>query len=168
MDKLTALKKSIPKIDPTVLVVGGIGVFAAFYLLRSTGLFGETPQEAKKRKAEAGQVTDEMSELKKKNIHPTYSDSQYSSAADSIYNFLRYSGISDDASGAENVLNRHLYNDADFLKLLAAYGKRNLTPFGIPVGGAIGLSATLTDQFSSTRLSKVNALLKSRGLTYQF
>ena len=165
---MVPVSKIFGKPDTTKLLIGLGGVLAGVYLLKQTGLFGDTPSEAKKKKAEEGKVVNEIEDLKKKKINPTYSDSQYTIAANSIYNFLRYSGVQDDADGAENVLNRYLYNDADFLKLVAAYGKRNLTPFGIPVGAPIGLGETLADQFSNARLTRVNALLKQRGLTYQF
>lgn len=162
------IKKAIGPINATKVIVGGIAVFAAYQLLKNTGLFGKTPAEIRKEKAEAGNIATEIKDLEKKQIKPTYSDSIYTQGANIIYNSLRYSFVADDYDAAENAIYRYVYNDADFLKLVSAYGKRNLTPFGVPVGDAIGLSETLVDQMKKTRVDRINKTLKTRGVTYQF
>jgi hypothetical protein len=162
------LKKAVGEINATKIIVGAVAVFAGYQLLRRTGLFGKTPAQERKEKAESGDIAKEVEDLAKKAIRPTYSDVMYSNAANIIYNALRYSAIADDYSGAENTIYRYVYNDADFLKLVAAYGKRMLTPFGVPVGAEIGLSETLVDQMFQSRVDRINQTLKTRGLTYKF
>ena len=63
---MVPVSKIFGKPDTTKLLIGLGGVLAGVYLLKQTGLFGDTPSEAKKKKAEEGK---ENSSEAKKLIH---------------------------------------------------------------------------------------------------
>lgn len=110
----------------------------------------------------------ESEKLEDKGYKLTFPESHYSTAANSIYENLRYSSIDDDANKAEAAVLSVVFTDLDYLMLVKKYGSRQRYVLGVSVGGKTDLPTTLQDEFSRSRLERLNSEIQKRGVTYQF
>jgi len=110
---------------------------------------------------------------------PTFPDTQYATWADSITQ--EYTGkdfsfavpfptceYSDSGAFVYNILNQ-LVNNADFLKLQIAWGVRTIDKGWLESNYTnVSLSAAITAQSANCEIQGFNALLTTKGITYQF
>lgn len=117
--------------------------------------------------AEKADVKDEIKDLAKQNIKPSYSDSQYSTWANQL--FAAMDGYGSDFSPIIRVF-INMKNNADVLKLLAAYGIREISSGNWnPEPNFKGtLTAALTNQLNAKEIAEINIALAKRAITIKF
>ena len=103
------------------------------------------------------------------NITPsTQSAASWLSIADNLYQLLN--GISlfnFNSSEITNTIANNVKNDCDMLKLISAFGNREDTVFGVPVGSG-SLSMFITNVYSQGSKDELNNRLASNGVTFKF
>jgi hypothetical protein len=144
-----------PEILQTGMVLGGL--FLVYRLLRPAG--------AKEQQQTTTSVKTDIQKETAKGEQPSYSNSNYKTLADKLYSAMNTSGT--DESAIYSVFET-LKNKIDVLKLIEAYGVRQLYVFGFPVGGKQNLSQALSDELSSNEIAKVNQILFKKGINYKF
>lgn len=143
----------------------GVGIFLVYKLVNgllvSAGLKKsdiETKKEADAtaaRKKELDQAT--------KTSALTRPSSEYYSAADTIYNALKFSSIDDDADKAQYAFTSIINSAADLAFLKVVYGVRPTYNFGLKQGD-FDLITTLQREFSTGRYAETIAILKAKGV----
>lgn len=116
-------------------------------------------------------VDKDIKQLSQKTI-PSYTDSQYQTFAESIYQALRYSGIDDKKDEAARIL-MTMESDLDILKLVKAFGSRQEFYFGVPAGGKKTLPAFVTTNMNGGLWSKqwvkvINENYANKGIKFRF
>jgi hypothetical protein len=164
-------KINLTEQDKKILLYGILGLL--IFLLVTNKLkdllnFFKSQDDTSEKKQETKAEIEKDIKEKEKILKPTFSDSIYLQRANLIHDSLKYSTIDDKPDTAENAIINTIFNDLDFLKLAQAYGVRQLYIFGIPDGSARDLTATVTKEFSSKRLERVNETLRKRGVTISF
>lgn len=132
----------------TLLLVAGL--VAGYVILKPIlNRLGITKsEETKKREQRRKRQIDEKVTEEKKKFKGFLSDAEAQSIADSIYNSLATSAISDQPAIAEAALSK-IHSDADWWNVYKLFGRRQQYFFGLPSGGLVDL-----DQFISENLSK--------------
>ena len=107
----------------------------------------------------------EIAQLENAGIKPSYSDSTFEKMADDLFEAM--DGIGTDTATVFSTFKK-LKNDADFIKLNAAFGVRagsdNL--FGLMEDE--DLAGWIKDDLSSTEITKLNGQLKAQGISKSF
>jgi hypothetical protein len=136
-----------------ILLAGtGIGAIVIFRQIgKITGFIKQTTQNI--------QTSGELNQWENVGQTPSYQNTQYQIFADSISAAMAYWGPANtDEEAIRNVFKK-MNNNADVLKLIAAFGIRD----------DWGLSKWLTYELSDEDKEKyVNQVLRSKGITYQF
>jgi hypothetical protein len=137
--------------NPTVItwiVVGGLGLYAYSRFRRATAL------------PDQGDIAKD--DLRKLGQTPSYSDTSYVGFADKI-NSAGVTGFGTDENAIYDVF-QQMKNDADVLKLIAAFGNRRIE-FSLAWAG---LSGWLRSELDAREIAKINAILAGKGITYRF
>lgn len=92
---------------------------------------------------------------------PTYYPSQYKQFADAIFTVMNNSAVSEAPNKILYDAVKQLKNKVDWLKLIQAYGVRQLRWFGLPDGNPKNLIEALSDE---DHLNKVRAILAEKGI----
>jgi hypothetical protein len=98
---------------------------------------------------------------------PTKSLGEWQIIADQIYEFLRYSGASDNKDGAMMQIMR-VKNEADLATLLKTFGSRQEYFFGIPYGGLQNLVSFVKSNLSNSQISTINSNLGRKNIKFKF
>lgn len=161
--------KIIKKIEqnpiPTALIL--VGSFVGFKLYQK--FFKKSAREELKN------VADEIKQLERtkdpntgSTMRLTRTRAQWALVADSIYNSIKYSGISDNKANAEAQL-KTVKNDLDLAVLIEQYGARQLYFFGLPDGDKMTLIAAIaTGELNSRAIARINEDYKNKGITFRF
>jgi len=114
------------------------------------------------------EVETEIVDLEKKGIKPTRSLGQWKLVADSIYNSMKFSYVSDNKSNIESQL-KMVQNDLDLALLIQAYGVRQHYVFAIPDGGKTTLIGQIaTGELSDSKIRSINNNYASKGIKFRF
>ena len=97
----------------------------------------------------------------------TKSKAEWDQIADTIYNDLRFSAISDDKADAGYQVAR-VKNDADMIYLIKTFGKRQEYLFGLPSGSPMGLTEFITSNLSREKINIINSNYASKGIKFKF
>lgn len=97
----------------------------------------------------------------------TYDKFAYNGYADSIYEALRYSSVSDNKQAAVDTLKK-MKNDADVTQLIADFGTRQEYFFGLPTGSPQSLPQMVASNLSYEQRHDVNADYSVKQIKYQF
>lgn len=155
-----------------VVVVGG-AAFVAWQLWK--GLKRSKEVKDANQMAEAAKT--ELQILATRGIFPSYYDSQYESMATQLVHAMN--GCGTDEEAVYEVF-RKLRNDADVLKLVQIFGVRYYQPcsWSQPISYAMwlvddksfggGIDDWLAYDLTSSEIAKVNQILRSNGISYQF
>lgn len=151
------------------LAIGIVGLIVFIKFTKKTGevigIFDtEEEKEAEKKTKKA---IEDFAKEAQKTSKPTRTAAQWGLVADTIYNKLRYSGISDDKTGAYSELARVL-TDADMGLLLSQFGTRQEYSFGIPMGGPKTLVQFVQDNFSLADIQSLNTLYSRSKMKFKF
>ncbi len=174
---------SLPPWARGVLIVGGSGVlvYSGVTVVRAIN----SRAEAQKRQAEMVQYVNDLNALQKAGIHPSYQETQYRLWADAILTQFagcdpqpvkglffndedpgQYSGSGRVAFGIIN----SLHNDADFVALATAWGKRSYDACGWFMGDVtdVTINGAIVDELESSEVAGLNKLLAKKGIRYRF
>jgi hypothetical protein len=135
-----------------LLVGAGIGSIVLFRQISNiAGFVRQTGQNI--------QTGAELEQWQNVGQSPSYQNTQYQIFADSLSAAMAYWGpVNTDEKAIKNVFSK-MNNNADVLKLIAAFGIRD----------DWGLSKWLTYELDDDEKEKyVNQVLRSKGITYQF
>ncbi len=145
-----------------IAVVGGVGI-----VIYSIYKKIQSQRDEKGNKQENIQAKNELDNLIKIGIKPTYSESQYSSYANTLWSAMNGYGTDED------IIMRvfaNLKNDADFVSLSAAYGTRTISSgLGNPEPNYRGtLSCALASELSNSKIKDINKSMSKKGIKYKF
>lgn len=158
--------EGLPTWAKGAIAVGGVAIvyFTARAIVKK--IIGN--KGTKQQRATIQDVKNELQQTQNQGVKPTLNDSQFKSMADSIQN--AFEGC-DPLETSQNTVNRavkQLKNNADWLKLVEAYGVRTHDQCGWGTGDFTGnLYAAIEDELDSAEKSYVNKLLSERGITYK-
>ena len=157
-------KKSAKEWGNIALVAGGVVV--AFLVGRKLlQFFNVVPTAEESRQARERERTLREAQAKTK-VKPTQPDFYWKSLADTIHEAWKYSRFDDDKDLAEAKL-KDVKNDADFLKLVEYYGKRQNYFFGIPEGGLRTLAEAANSELGDDRINRINSNYAQKGIKYR-
>jgi len=156
--------KGIEDNQKAVLIIAGIGL--AFYFIKkfTDKMFSKSESsksQADKVEAETeAQTEKDIQELKKEGVTPSYSNSQYKIFAGTLKSAMEGFGTEEQKIYA---VFRYLKNDADFLKLNAAFGMQSYD------FRYLNLAAWLSAELNNVELQSLNNnILKPRGIKYRY
>lgn len=127
----------------TWLVIAGVAVYFGSRLYRK--LTEARPIE---------EIKDDVNKLRKTQV-PSYTDGQYNQFAQVLYTAMK--GVGTDEAAIYRIF-LYMKKDIDVAKLIVAFGVKDDQTLG----------AWLQDDLSSTDMQRVNSILSSRGIKYQF
>jgi hypothetical protein len=107
---------------------------------------------------------EELGELEKKGIIPSYPNSQYSAWAEKLQYALNYANT--DENAVYSVFEK-LKNQADLNKLITIFGKRAIEYFPFMFQDET-LSEAITSQMDGNEVQKVNGILAKKGINFNF
>jgi len=155
--------KDLPPIAKGIIAVGGS--VAGYFLIR----------KILKRQPGKESIADAQTELNNLQQQPTYSDVQFSAWADRITN--EFSGCDPTTTASldgfttsgrtVNNIFKVLNNNADFLKLILAFGVRTYDQCGLFTDFTGNLYSAVNDELTQSEISKLNATLTGRGIVYK-
>lgn len=149
-----------------------IGIVGLIVLIRFTKKAGETigifdTKEERQAEEKTKKAIEDFKKETEKTSKPTRTAAQWALVADTIYNKLKFSGISDDKTGAYNELARIL-TDADMAAVLSSFGLRQEYSFGIPVGKPKTLVQFVQDNFDIEDINSLNTLYSRSKMKFKF
>jgi hypothetical protein len=151
----------------TIAIAAGIGVVAYFMFIKSGSFFSSIKKFTGKQTAEDinKSTTEDIKELNKKGVKPTYYASQYVQFADTLYNAMITSNPfqGTDEEAIYSVM-RSMKNDVDINMLVKAFGTRRME-FSLKGGG---LAAFLQDDLDTKEMATVNKILSDNKINYRF
>ncbi len=113
-------------------------------------------------------VETEVVQLENEGMKPSRSLGQWKLVADSIYNSMKFSYVSDNKSNIESQL-KMVQNDLDLALLVKAYGLRQHYTFAIPDGNKTTLIGQIaTGELSNDRLESINNNYAQKGIKFRF
>ena len=141
------------------------GLFLGYKLINnilvSTGL---TKSEKEKQDAATAEAARKKElEAAKKKSKLTRPESEFYSAADTIWNALKFSSIDDDADKAQFAFTNVINSPADYAFLKYVYGIRPTYNFGLKQGD-FDLMTTIKREFSDTRYNDTVRILSAKGV----
>jgi len=162
--------KDLPPWAKGVVVVGGAVVV---YLIGSKVYRAVFPTEAQRKNRELEKNIDsEISKMQNNGKKASFSDSNYNTFANTIYNSMRFA-IGDDYGTVESTLKR-MKNDLDVAKLIKAFGLKQDYFFGLPAGDKMDLFTYVQKELGNEyggltnyRVKKINEDWRKKGITYQ-
>ena len=162
--------KDLPPWAKGVVVVGGAVVV---YLVGSRVYRAVFPTDAQRKNRELEKNIDsEISKMQGNGKKASFSDSNYNTFANTIYNSMRFA-IGDDYGTVESTLKR-MKNDLDVAKLIKAFGLKQDFFFGLPAGDKMDLFTFVQKELGNEyggltnyRVKKINEDWTKKGITYQ-
>lgn len=147
-------------------VAGVIYFFVAKPLLEKFGVIKSAEQVKQEDVTNKGRETFINDSLKVQK--PTKPEGQFAILADQLYEYLKYSAISDEKSKAWELLYVNLNNDADAALLLKYFGKRQEYNLGFPVGGLKNLSEFVTTNLNKQYIDNLNQRYLKSKMKFRF
>lgn len=161
--------RELPPWAKGVVIVGGAAV--VFILGRKIYKAVFPSDKEKKNKQLLQDVNTEIRTYTNQGIKPTFTDSQYETIANTIYNSMRYC-VGDDYATVE-IKMKQMKNNIDVAKLIKAFGKRQDYCFGVPVGDEMDLFTYVQKELGNDyggltnyRVRNINQDWKNKGITY--
>jgi hypothetical protein len=162
--------KDLPPWAKGVVVVGGAVVV---YLVGSRVYRAVFPTEAQRKNRELEKNIDsEISKLQGNGKKASFSDSNYNTFANTIYNSMRFA-VGDDYGTVELTLKR-MKNDLDVAKLIKAFGLKQDYFFGLPTGDKMDLFTYIQKELGNEyggltnyRVKRINEDWSKKGISYQ-
>lgn len=109
------------------------------------------------------QAGDELNDLKKQGVLPSYPDSQFAVWSEKLAYALSWNT---DEKAVYSIMG-FMKNQADVLKLVQVFGSREVEGFPFIFQKAT-LSEAIIQSMNSTEISKVNDILKSKKINFIF
>lgn len=147
----------------------GVGVLAVAYfgiirpILTKVGIFKSAEEKASE--TQSTMLTAQETAQVLKTQKPTKTDFEWRQIADQIYTDLRYSALDDNKSDATYQASR-VKNNADLIKLIGFFGKRQEYAFGFPIGAQQNLFEFLKSNLSDSQIFTINDNWKRKNIKY--
>jgi hypothetical protein len=109
------------------------------------------------------QAQDDLSDLSKKGIKPSYSDTQFATWSEKLAYALAYNT---DENMVYQVMG-FMKNTADILKLVQVFGTREVETFPFIFQKAT-LGEAITSAMNTSEIAKVNKILSDKKIKFQF
>ena len=162
--------KDLPPWAKGVVVVGGAVVV---YLVGSRVYRAVFPTDAQRKNRELEKNIDsEISKMQGNGKKASFSDSNYNTFANTIYNSMRFA-IGDDYGTVESTLKR-MKNDLDVANLIKAFGLKQDFFFGLPAGDKMDLFTFVQKELGNEyggltnyRVKRINEDWSKKGILYQ-
>ena len=150
----------------------GLGIAVAAYLLVLKPIFQalglqKTPEERAKSQSDAANIADIEKTLSSKGITLSKNKAEWDIIADTIYNDLKFSALSDNKGDAGYQVAR-VQNDADIIYLIKTFGSRQENFFGVPNGSAQTLPQFISSNLSQTNIDLINDNYTRKGMKFKF
>jgi hypothetical protein len=151
-----------------VVAVGG--AVALFFVGKKIYQF-VFPTEAQKRARQLGREIDGEIQKLEETQKPSFSDSQYTLFANTIYNSMRY--CAGDDYGTVEATMKKMKNNLDVAKLIKTFGTKKDFCFGINTGEFdlfTYVQKELGNDFggiTNYRIKRINEDWRKKGITYQ-
>jgi len=162
--KIKGNEEKYIKLTALVLALG----IALWYMRKVISkLFGFADEEKEEKEEEdKKQLYSENLQTEAAKHAPTKSKAEWTSIADLIYSFLRYS-VGNDTDGAFYQLCR-VKNDTDYWLLYEAFGTRQAYSFMVPVGAKQTLTEFVHSELSSDQILKINDNYRRKNMSFRF
>jgi hypothetical protein len=149
--KFTSLKEATLNKPLVWLTIIGIGGYALYRIGKAIS-----------KKLNGSNAEQDIIDAKKAGQTPSYSSATYSQLADKIYAAVMYTWGTDEQA-IYDVFNK-MNSNLDVALLIKAFGKRRVE-FSTQ---DMELGAHLSNDLDSSEISKLNSILSSKGIKYQF
>jgi hypothetical protein len=153
-----------------ILIYGSTALALYFVLIRpllqKIGIQKTAEQLEQERVSRAGREKFIEDTLKKQK--PSRPSGQFAVWADQLYEYLKYSGISDKKKEAFELLFKFIHRDADIALLSKYFGARQEYNFGLPVGGLKNLSEFVVANLSRDQINRINQAYARSKMTFRF
>ncbi len=157
--------KNLPPVIRGVMYLIGIGVLG----ISAYGIY-QFVKDAKGKSAdkeEANTVVDEVKHLENQGIIPSYPDSQYKSWANIILNALNATGgCFADPITVSSIIGK-TKNDVDWLKLVNAFGIKEITGCGFVSNRQCTLQQGMNWKLERPTINILNNFFQNRGSKYR-
>jgi hypothetical protein len=117
-------------------------------------------------------IDSEISKMQSNGKKASFSDSNYNTFANTIYNSMRFA-VGDDYGTVESTLKR-MKNDLDVAKLIKAFGLKQDYFFGLPTGDKMDLFTYIQKELGNEyggltnyRVKRINEDWSKKGISYQ-
>jgi hypothetical protein len=150
-------------------VIGGVGYLVLKPLLQKWGII-PTASQSQLNQQQQQIITAAPGSIEQVcSVTPsTQSAAAWLNIADDLYQLLNGISIFNfNSSEVTNTIVNNVKNDCDMLKLIAAFGNRQDTVFGVPVGSG-SLPMFITNVYSQGSKNELNNKLQSNGVSYKF
>jgi len=144
----------------------GLGKLFTNFGLAKDPVVAAVEEEA--NKAGVGMVASGSAQVKQQyeKQASTKTDKEWLSIAETIFEELRHSSVSDDYEDAGYQICR-VQNQTDVYKLIDAFGYKPRAWFGIPTG-SYTLPTYAAKEFSADKIKAINNNYKSKGITFRY
>jgi len=149
--KFTSLKEATLNKPLVWLTIIGIGGYSLYRIGKAIS-----------KKLNGSNAEQDIIDAKKAGQTPSYSSATYSQLADKIYAAVMYTWGTDEQA-IYDVFNK-MNSNLDVAMLIKAFGKRRVE-FSTQ---DMELGAHLSNDLDSSEISKLNSILSSKGINYQF
>jgi len=170
MNNLGKTFNNLPPWARGIVFVGGIAIVGLFSIKIYKKLFPS--EQAKKNKELQKEIDVEISNWIKKGQKASFSDANYLTFANTIYEGMRY-GIGDNYGKVVDTM-LLMNNNLDVAKLIKAFGVRQNYLFGIDTGSPLDLLTFVQSELGSEylgltsyRITKINNDWAKKGITYK-
>lgn len=175
MDRSYQFYEGLPSWGKAIVVIGGGGI-AWFGIINPARKLIIKKLDETKAQQTVNKFSSDVSSLSKQGIRPSYSDAQYKAWADKIssqfdgcdFSVAILGGYSTSGQTVVDVL-KLLKNDADFAKLVTAYGVRTYDQCGPFTGNFTGdLFHAVSDELRDYEIQGLNNQLQLQKINYRF
>lgn len=152
----------------TVVVLGAVVVGLVLFKVYKAVF----PSEKEKKNKELANNIDTEIKKHSSTLKPSYSESNYNTFANTIYESMRYA-IGDDYGTVVSTLKK-MKNDLDVAKLIKAFGFKQDYTFGLPEGEPKDLFTFVQSELgqeyggvTNYRIGQINSDWEKKGITYK-
>lgn len=121
--------------------------------------------EVAKAKKSLNTIDTNIKAMQQSGIKPSYSDSQYAAWANALQ--IAFDGYGTDEVAIENII-LMMKKDIDVLKLIEAYGVREIKGGWLMPNFTGDLASTLASELDSNEIRDMNQNLRNNGIQFQF
>lgn len=165
-DKVIEIWNGLPTWAKGVVAVGGLAII--YFTSRSIVKAIKGSESVRLQKQTVTEVKSDIRDLEKKGIKPNYPDSQYQMWANAIKSHFEGCDPLNTAIDTVKDVFNGLKNNADFAKLVSAWGTKTYDQCGWFMGDVTGdLVYAIRDELDSDEISTLNKILERKGITYR-
>lgn len=165
-NKTLEVWNGLPTWAKGAIAVGGVAIlyFTGRWIVKSISA-GKGKRE---QLVTINEIKDDIRVLNQQGVRPSYPDSQYTMWANKIKNAFDGCDPLEVSQNTVNQIFRELKNDADFAKLVQAWGTKTYDQCGWGTGDVTGdLTYAIRDELDDTEIRNANKILSDKGIKYR-